>query len=374
MKFKDPAIVVHQLQKWGGAEYQLKVLASIFNKCTIYTAWYDDEFREQYFENFVLRSSILQKFPYKEKLDRELIPLHPLAYSTLDLSKHDLVIVLSDGFEKTVRIPEGIPSILIALTPPRFLWMETRSINSLSSFSYSVYDKFLKGSLQSLWRKWDLNSVKQYKYLISISDEVRKRVAKIYDRSSEIIYPPVEINKMKFNRNTQSREDWYLYFGRVESYKGVELAIRAVAEGHFRLKIAGSGSDLERMRSLVDELGVRHLVGFLGFVSEKQKRELLYKCKALIFPVKDEDFGIIPIEANASGAPVIAYAGGGVLETIKEGVSGVFFREYSPRALIDTIKDFEKMSFDPNLCRSQAVQFSRDRFENKLKAYLRGIS
>lgn len=374
MKFKKVAIVSHPLDRWGGAEYMLRVTAKAFHNPTIYTAWYDPDFVTEYFPFHEIKTSFMQKIPAKKRLFGELVPLLPSAYQSLDLSGHDLVIVISDGFEKMVKLPADSNVVLSVLTPPRFLWLDTRSSASKGRITYKIYKALLKDKLHGMWKKWDLAATGNYKNITAISEEVRKRVAQVYCVDSTLIYPPVNLKGLKFNRNNDSREDWYLYFGRIVSYKGVELAIKAAIEGGFKLKVAGTGADLEKMKQLVARANARHLVGFLGFVSEKQKRELLYKCKALIYPVRDEDFGIVPVEANGSGAPVIAYRGGGVVETVIDGETGVFFDQFEAESLIEAVKNFEKMSFNPEKARINASQYSEDAYTNKVKHFINGIS
>lgn len=375
MRFSKTAFVSHPLRIWGGAEYHLKVAANIFNSPTIYTAWYSKELIEEHFGSATIKTSYLQKFPTKEKYYREITPLLPSAYSHMRISEdHDLIVALTDGFEKLIKMPVNSLKVAYILTPPKFLWMSDRSMQRSSSKLYKFYDKYLSDSLHDKWRRSDLDAISHYDHLIANSAAVRSRIAKFYNRDSVIVHPPVDVDKMKYNRKYSSREDWFLYFGRVESYKGVEMAIRASAKLGFKLKVAGTGSDLERMKQLVEDLGIKHQVGFLGFVSEKMKKELLFKCRGLISPVIEEDFGIVPVEANASGVAVIAFRSGGAMETIKEGESGVFFDEYTVDSLSEVIEKFDRMSFDPEICRKQAMNFSADTFRNKLKSTLDGFS
>src|SRR5690606_10972488 len=152
-------------------------------------------------------------------------------------------------------------------------------------------------------------------------------------------------------------------------YKGVDLAIKACVENHLPLKIAGSGQHLEQMKELVHESNAKGLIRFLGFVSESQKADLLFRCKALIFPVQDEDFGIVAVEANASGSPVIAYRSGGVKETISERnpKSGVFFNEYDYESLSKLLKGFSGEGITADNCRKQASEFDSEIFRYKFK-------
>jgi glycosyltransferase involved in cell wall biosynthesis len=157
-----------------------------------------------------------------------------------------------------------------------------------------------------------------------------------------------------------------LYLGRVEEYKGVELMIRAVAKSKKKLKVAGTGSALEDMKRLVKELNAEDNIEFLGYVEDSLKGELIYNCKGLIFPVRDEDFGIVPVEANAAGCPVLAYKGGGVLETIVDGKTGLFFSEYTVESLSKALDEWDEYHFDAEDCLNQSQKFSFEVFQNNI--------
>lgn len=367
------AIVCHPLTTWGGAEYNTTVLAKIFHKVTIYTSYFDEDFVKENLNKFTVKASFLQKIPFRKKLGGLIVPFLPFAYYLLNLKKHDLVIVVTDGFEKFIRVGRNADLIHYILTPPRFLWMKKSSYTRKDIF-YLIYKKIVSFFIDKVWKYYDKKFAKKADLSISISEAVQKRVAKYYGKDSVIVYPPVEVTKMKYNRNTQNREDWFLYLGRVETYKGVEIAIKACIKNGLKLKVAGTGNDLERMKNLVNEMKIKHLVGFMGFVSEKMKRELLYKCKALIYPVYEEDFGIVPVEANASGCPVIAYKSGGVIETIKEGETGAFFDEWNEDSLSEVLSNFDKMSFSGQKCNENSMSFSREIYENKMKGIINGLT
>lgn len=231
---------------------------------------------------------------------------------------------------------------------------------------------FMNTLLEDIWKGWDRGAAQRVDKMVAISKVVQKRIKKYYQRESDVIYPPVEVKAIQAVTKVNRKENWFLYLGRVETYKGVELAIRAAYEAKVPLKIAGVGDDLERMKDLVKQLNAKGFVKFLGFVSEEEKLELLSKAKALIFPVKGEDFGIVPVEANAAGTPVIAYRDGGVVETISNinPKSGEFFTKYDYKSLAKILKGFDGRQYKSDNCRKQSSNFAVEIFIYKIQRYV----
>ncbi|GAB4159915.1 MAG: glycosyltransferase family 4 protein [Candidatus Dojkabacteria bacterium] len=369
------AVLIHPLRYWGGAQYHLRELLNLFPEADLWTAWYNKAFVKQYFGDKNIKTSFLQWLPFKERLHQELIVLHPLAYYSMNLKKYDLVIVVSDGFEKWIRVGKQSKLILNVLTPARFLWLETRTIKNSTKWTYKIYETLFKQPLHAFWKKFDYFFAQKADLIISISSAVAERVKQYWHRDSVVIFPPTPFHQVKFNPDLKSREDWYLYLGGVETYKGVELAIRACAKGGFKLKVVGGGQDLERMKILVNELGVQDKIEFTGRYQDEQKTEALYKCKALILPARDEDFGITYVEGIAAGAPVIAYKGGGALDILSENPrTGVFFDEYSEEGVLNAIKSLSQYSIDPQLLKARAESlFSVEQFQTKMKSTINGL-
>ena len=222
-------------------------------------------------------------------------------------------------------------------------------------------------------RKADRKAAQECDRIAAISHVVKKRVKKYYDVDADVIYPPVEVKRIRKEKKMNRKENWFLYLGRVETYKGVELAIKACVKAKVPLKIAGMGGDFENMKELVRKLNAKGLIRFLGYVTDEEKFNLLARTKALIFPVRDEDFGIVPVEANASGTPVIAFRQGGVQETVSEEnpKTGIFFDKYSVKELSEILKNFKSEEFDPDNCRKQADNFASEIFVYKLQNYVK---
>lgn len=365
------ALVVETSDKMGGGEKVLIELLNQFPDATVFTARSDSKFVKKEFPNVKFRNSFIKYIPFEKYFRRELYLLYPWAYRSFSFLGYDLVISVSASFAKFAKPwSSKTKHIGYILTPPRFFWMhEERSTKDMKRLSYKFYKLFISSFLEKIWKHWDKKAAQNLDKVISISNEVQTRVKNFYELDSEVIYPPVNFSQVEFNKDISKRENWFLYLGRVETYKGVELAIRACVMAHKPLKVVGIGNDLENMQELVKELNAKGIVKFLGYYEDGEKAQYLSKCKALLFPVQNEDFGIVPVEANAAGAPVIAYRSGGVLETISEDnpKTGVFFDEYTPESLSKVLVDFEIDQFDPKNCRKQASNFASEIFRYKMK-------
>lgn len=371
------AISYDALDTLGGKEKVLRQLLLEFPDAKVYTVRSDKKFLQREFPNLKVKNSFIHYIPFERYFRRVLFLLYPLAYRSFSFLGFDIVISISDNFAKFIKPwNKKTKHIGYVITPPRFFWLQKkRSIKSMDTLAFKFYNSFRSTFLENIWKKWDRDAAKRMDYVISISKEIARRVKKFYGLQSEVIYPPVDIKEIKFIKDSGKRENWFLYLGRVETYKGVELAIRACAMAHKPLKIAGIGQHMEEMQELVKELNAKGIVKFLGYPSDEFRSELFSKCKALLFPVQNEDFGIVPVEANASGAAVIAYRSGGVLETISEEnpKTGVFFNEYTPESLAKVISEFNIDDFDPKNCNKQAGNFANEIFRYKMRNLINDV-
>lgn len=366
-KFKKlkVAIVADELQYWGGAQDNILAFSKVFPNSTIYTSIYEEDVLKKYFQEKEVKATFIQKMPFEKKLRQEYFLFYPLAFKMLNFRKYDLVISVSSAFAKFVKPSKGVKHFLYCLTPPRYLWLENRSETNKDKLSFKLYS-FFKPILHSRWRKQDKMAAESADMIATNSKEVASRVKSFYNLDAKVLYPPVEMEYIKFNSRYLDREDWFFYVGRIEKYKGVDLMIEACINARKKVKIAGKGSYLEELKSLVKDLSGEKYIQFLGYIDDEEKADLLFKCKALIFPVKDEDFGIVPIEAGAAGCPVLAFGGGGVLETVIDGVTGKLFQEYSASCLEEELKKWNSYNFDAKKCREQAEKFSFKVFESKM--------
>ncbi len=370
------AIITDQLTKLGGAEWHMKAVAEVFPDAPIYTSVAENRVIEEFFPDRNVKTSFVQYLPFEKRLRQEYSILWPLGFKLFRLKKYDLIISVSAAYSKMVKVSQDSKHIILCLTPPRFLYMpDRRSTLSSEKLSYKIYEK-IKDPIHGKLKEWDIKAAKDADLVVANSGVIQKRISKFYGLGSQIIYPPVDVDGVDFNPDIKSRGDSYLYLGRLESYKGVDLAIRAVAKLGKKLIIAGTGAYEEKLKVLTKELKVQNLVRFEGFVTESRKKSLMFNSKALIFPVKDEDFGIVPIEANAAGCPVISFKGGGPVETLSEDNprTAVFFEELNVDSLAKAIEKFEKLEFNPDSCRKQAKQFSKKIYQYKIKRVVDEIS
>ncbi len=376
------AVVTDPLYKRGGAEDHVKAILDAFPKAELFTAYYDPKFTDEYYPHVKIHHSFMQHLPGKLSGMRYVYLLfHPWAYESFKFNGFDAVVSISISFGKFART-KNIPHVDICMSPPKFFWeKEGRSIKDANRFNgfnkvmFKFYSFFMDTFLERMWQKWDKKAAQRCTKIIAISNVVKERVKKYYGIEADVIYPPVDTKALQKSKNINRKENWFLYSGRIETYKGVGLAIKACVKAGVPLKIVGKGEDLDAMQDLVKRLNAKGLVKFLGYVSDEEKFDLMARAKALIFPVRHEDFGITPVEANASGTPVIAFREGGVLETISEEnpKTGIFFDKYDVNTLCQIIKDFKSSSYDPDNCRKQASNFASEIFVYKLQNYVKDV-
>lgn len=373
------AISCEPLYKMGGAELHLKYIIEAFPNCEVFTAYYDKELVAKEYPGVKFHHSFMQYLPWKDKLRYIYLLFNPLAYKSFRFKGFDIIVSLSASFAKFVN-QKGIKHIDLCMTPPKFLWQkEDRTYKSgeqlvgINKIFFKIYSFFMNTFLEDIWRKWDRNAARKCYKIAGISNVVKARLKKYYDYEADVIYPPVEVKKIVEYPKVNRKENWYLYFGRVETYKGVHLAIKACDRLDLPLKIAGAGQDLEAMKRLVDKLGAKGIVKFLGYVSEEDKYDLMSRARALILPIRGEDFGIVPVEANAFGTPVIAYRDGGVMETISEEnpATGVFFEKYTVDSLVKVLKNFKPEKYTHDNCVKQAQNFASEIFVYRLQSYVK---
>tara|TARA_B100000029_G_scaffold493244_1_gene555521 strand:- start:800 stop:1705 length:906 start_codon:yes stop_codon:yes gene_type:complete len=288
--------------------------------------------------------------PGVQNLYRYLLPFMPWAFSRLDLSEFDLVISSSHAFAKSVHVGPGATQICYCHTPPRYLWDLVK-----------VYNPGLRGVLLGPLlrhlRQKDVEASQNVHSFIANSTYVAGRIARAYGRDARVIYPPVDVDEFTL---TSDEPSYYLAGGRMVPYKHLDKAVRAANKGKLPLVIFGDGPERNRLSRIAGPT-----VKFVGSVSTSQLGELIHKARAFLFPGL-EDFGILPVEVQAGGCPVIALAQGGALETVKSGETGLLYNEDSVEGLLNAIQLFEGKIFDPEVCRKNSLLFSRDRFEKEM--------
>jgi glycosyltransferase involved in cell wall biosynthesis len=346
------ALVASWLNQYGGAERVLEVAHELFPDAPVFTSTYRAAALPATYQTWDIRATFFDQIPLADK--RVLLPLYPAAFESFDLRGYDLILSITSAFAHGVRVPPGARHICYCLTPARFLWnyadyVERERIGRLPRLILPFFIARL--------RAWDHRAAERVTQFVAISETVRERIAKYYQREATVIHPPVDVERFSV---AHARGDYFLILSRLVPYKRIDLAVRAFNELGLPLLIAGEGRDRARLQSLA-----KSNVQFLGRPSDEQARDLLARCRAFLFP-GEEDFGITPLEANASGKPVIAFAGGGALETIVEGVTGEFFRAPTAPSLVMVVRAFEDAKYDALTMRRHAEKFSVAVFKEKL--------
>ena len=354
------AIVCSWLNQYGGAERVLEVVHAMYPQAPIYTSIYRPQALPERYRSWDIRPSFLNRLPFIGRFHQAYLPLYPLAFESLDLRGYDTVLSVTSAFGHGVITSAETRHVCYCLTPARFLWnyhgyIEREGLGRLARLGLAPFLKSL--------RQWDRLAADRVDDFIAISRTVQQRIAKYYRRESRIIYPPVDTARFAVEREP---EDYFLVVSRLVPYKRIDLAVRAFNQLGLPLRIVGEGRDRAALEAMAGPN-----VQFLGYLPDEAVREQMARCRAFIFP-GEEDFGIAPIEALAAGRPVIAYGAGGALDTIEEGVSGLFFREPTPEALAEAVRRLEGLRFDPAALRRQAQRFDVARFQRELSEVLEG--
>jgi len=268
------AVVAEPLFKHGGAEVHLRYIIKTFPNCEVYTAYYDEKFVKEFFGDIKIHHSFIQYLPKKFQFRQLYLLFHPWAYRSFKLKGYEGIISVSIAFAKFAHA-KGIKHIDFCMTPPKFLWeKEGRSLKNVEQLKgvnrtfFRIYSFFMDTFLEKLWQKWDKEAAAKCDKIVAISKVVQKRIKKYYGLESDVIYPPVEVKMIQSFKKINRKENWFLYMGRVETYKGVDLAIKACAMANVPLKIAGTGDNLEQMKELVKNMNKKGLIKFLGYVSD----------------------------------------------------------------------------------------------------------
>ncbi|MBU2037179.1 glycosyltransferase [Patescibacteria group bacterium] len=353
------ALVHDYLNQYGGAERVLEVFCEIWPDAPIFTLVYDKQRTGGAFEGRKIRTSFLQKVPLAKTHHRPFLMLMPLAIEQFDLLKYDLVISSSASFAKGVITRPDALHICYCHTPTRYVWDDSQKY--INEFNYPSFIKKGIPLFLNYLRVWDESAAERPDVYLANSQFVASRIKKYYNRQSRVIYPPVKTENFHLDGKT---EDYFLIVVRFLPYKKIDLAISAFNELGWPLKIIGDGPDRNRLKKMAGSN-----IEFIGLVAEKNLSDYFARCRAFIFP-QEEDFGITAIEAMAAGRPVIAFRGGGALETVEEGKTGLFFNEQTPESLIATLKKFNQADFSPSYIRQKAEQFDKKIFKGKIKEFV----
>jgi len=365
------ALVHDWLLGMRGGEKCLELLAQQFPKAPLYTLFWRPGATSAAIESRPIHASPLNRLPGVRHYYRWLLPLMPHAARSWRLPRQlDMVVSFSHSVAQSVRVPSGVPHISYCFTPMRYAWdlrqeyFGKQPIHPLRQ----ARDRFLDALCQ-----WDRETAQKVTQFVACSRTIQERIRRVYDRDSQVIYPPVDIDF--YRPDDGPREDYYLCVSALVPYKRIDLAIDACRQLRRRLLIIGTGPEAQRLarRAPVH-------VEWLGWRGNQEIRWHLQRCRALLFP-GHEDFGIVPVEAQACGAPVIAYGRGGATETIvpSDGTqpgSGLFFHEPRAEALAETIERFERQpaGCDPQVARASAQRFSAARYQRDLLGLIASVA
>lgn len=361
------AIVHDWLVNYGGAERVVEQMLLLYPDADIYTLVYDKKKMGKIFPKEKVHTSSLQKIPMAEKLYTKFLSLMPKAFEEFDLTGYDLVIASSSCCAKGVITSPTTPFIAYIHSPMRYAW--------------DLYYDYLKNSgrltkfFMKRWmpdiRKWDYISSQRIDTLVANSSYIARRIKKFWNRDAAVVYPPVDTDRLSVS--DEAAGDYFVVFSRFVPYKRIDLAISACARLNKKLIVIGSGSQEKELKLLAASCKNAD-IKFTGRISDSEVKAYLQKCRALIF-CAEEDFGIIPVEAQACGRPIIAFGKGGALETVVNEKTGVFFEEQSVGSLVKAIEKFEKLdkenTFNPKKIREHAEKFSAENFRKNLSEQIR---
>lgn len=358
-RIRADMIIVHDyLIQMGGAERVVAVMSKAFPDAPLVTSVTCRESLLPEFRGKTIRNTWMQRLPGINKHFKKVFPLYSFAFRALGKLESDVVWLSSSGFSKWARFAPETPVICYCHNPPRFFWEPE------SYLAHEVPSPLIRGAVRAvlpLFRRSDYRAAQRITHFVANSRTVQERIKRYYGRESEVIHPPVDVERFKVSDKT---EDFYLIVSRLVGYKGIDRAVAGLSKLGKRLIVIGDGPDRQRLEKLAGPT-----VEFKGRLSDAEVVRHMETCYAFVFPGL-EDFGIAPVEAQACGKPVLAFEGGGALETVVPGVSGMFFPEESADSLASIVPEFERQSWNAAVIRRNAERFSEQVFLDKMLTFM----
>jgi len=363
------AIVHEWLDNYAGSERVVESFTNIWPDADVFTLvdFLSDDERKIILKSKPAKTSFIQKLPFAKTRHRYYLPLFPFAIERFNFSGYDIIISSSHAVTKGLRKSPNQLHISYCHSPMRYAWDNTELYLSQANIS-----KGLKGFAARLvinyLRKWDLKTAPRPDYLIANSKFIAGKIKRIYGRDSDVIYPPVDVNKFDC---TKEKENYFLTASRMVPYKRVDLITEAFSlMQEKKLKVAGYGTEFEKIKK-----NATPNIELLGYRSGEELKVLMQKAKAFVFAA-EEDFGITVVEAMACGIPVIALNKGGTAETVINFKTGILFNSQDAESIKKAVLEFERKAgiFNPQEISDHARQFSRDIFENNIKEYVKDKS
>ncbi len=346
------ALIHDWLNQIGGAEDVLEKLVGRYPGAPVYTSIYAPELMPPAYRSWPIHTSFMDRLPGVHRHHQPYLPLYPLAFERFDLREHAVLLSNKSGFCHGVHKAAGARHVCYCLTPTRYVW-NFDDYAGREGLGPAV--RLALKPMLAWMRRWDRRAADRVDTFIAISTAVQERIARFYGRESTIIYPPVDTARFA-QAQTAGRRRYLLSLGRLIPYKRVDLAVEACTRLGLELWVAGAGRDRARLEKLAGPT-----VRFLGRVPDADVPGLFANARAFLFPGL-EDFGIAPVQALAAGTPVVAFAGGGALDTVRDGENGVLFREQTVESLVAALERLDRLEFERAAIRGTAAPFDTDVF------------
>ena len=352
------AIIHDWVCNYGGADRVLEELLKIMPDSPVYIGCYmNSQLSPMLLEADLRPSSLQKKQNQKKDNHQKLLPFMPTAFEEFDLNEYDIVVSDSSCCAKGVITNPDTLHICYCHTPMRyayeFYYEYTQNMNPIKKKIVKYFMNYL--------RLWDVLSSNRVDYFVANSKNVANRIRKHYDRESEVIYPPVDVS---YFQPQDVEGEFYLCVSRIIKHKRIDLLVEAFNNLNRELYIIGEGEEQKKLQQKSHKN-----IHFLGRQPDQIVREYYSRCKAFIFPT-DEDFGMTPVEAQACGSPVIAFSKGGALETVIEGVTGIFFDSQTPDSLFEAVFRLDNVKIDKESCRKNAERFSAELYGIKMRDFI----
>ena len=358
------ALIHDWFSTYAGAEKCVESFTNIWDDFEIYSLidFLSGTDRDKILKGKRAHTSFIQKLPFAKDKYRNYLPLFPLAIEQFDLSGYDVVLSSSHAVAKGVLTHSNQLHIAYVHTPIRYAWDLYHQY-----LRESGLDRGLKGVLAKYFlhkiRLWDASTANRVDHYVANSRYIARRIKKTYGKPSDVIYPPVDVDKFTLR---EAKEEFYLTASRMVPYKKIDLIVEAFSQTDKKLLVIGDGPDMAKIKSKAGKN-----VELLGFADDETMADLMGRAKAFVFAA-EEDFGITPVEAQACGTPVICFGRGGARETVLDGESGLYFMEQNTKELLAAVAKFEQNydKFEPVKIRENSLKFSRARFETEIKSYV----
>ena len=356
------AVFHDNFAQMGGAEKVAEEIYNLLPGARLHSTVAIPEILSRGLQQTKIKTSWMQHLPGLRRHFRHYFLFYPFAVESVDLSGYDLIVSSCFGYAKGIRKRKDAIHVCYCHTPMRWVW---RYADYSERAGFGRLSRRLLPLLLSVLKRWDLRAARRPDYFIANSETVAKRIKTFYGRDSIVIPPPIDVSRFEPD---PVQEDYYLVLSRLVPYKRIDLAVKACTKLKRKLLVIGDGPDRARLEKVAGPS-----IRFLGRQPDEAVARHAARCRALLFP-GEEDFGMTPLEVNASGRPVIAFRAGGALETVAEGRTGIFFDKPETESLMQAIKDFESQSWNAGELRAHAAKFDRAVFASRLTDYLQTVA